>query len=284
MAAFLLVVFSTVTAIILVAWFGSGSGQVTPAAMPEPGQKTHTNSIGMEFVLIPAGSFTMRADENFRPAGPRETPRHKVTISKPFYFGKYEVTQEQWLAVMGGTPSRFGSGPHNPVEFVSWGDVQEFIWLLNRKEGHTRYRLPTEAEWEYAARAGTDTLYFFMKDPETWDEAAWDEAAARLVEYAWFRENSGGKTHPVGEKKPNPWGLYDVYGNVWELVQDWYTETFPADRERTDPRGPSSGLLRVGRGGSLSNLAEFCRSGYRLSGRPDDGRNSHGFRLVLSPK
>jgi formylglycine-generating enzyme required for sulfatase activity len=122
--------------------------------------KTFTNSIGMEFVLISAGLFVMGADKNFEDADDDETPRHQVRISKPFYLGKYEVTQEQWSTVMENNPSQF-KGRNNPVEQVSWNDAQEFIKHLNRKEGHKRYRLPTEAEWEYAARAGTTTTYSF---------------------------------------------------------------------------------------------------------------------------
>ena len=165
------------------------------------------NSIGMEFVLIPSGSFVMGRDPLFEEDRDDELPQHKVNISKPFYLGKYQVTQAQWVAVMEDNPSGF-KGPANPVEQVSWNDAQEFIKRLNVKEGHNRYRLPTEAEWEYAARAGADTVYFFGNDENI------------LPVYAWFIDNSRKTPHPVGKKRPNAWGLYDVHGNVWEWVQD----------------------------------------------------------------
>jgi formylglycine-generating enzyme required for sulfatase activity len=165
-------------------------------------EKTYTNSIGMEFVLIPSGSFMMGADKNFEDASDDETPRHRVTISQPFYLGKYEVTQGEWAEVMGSNLSRF-KGRSNPVENVSWDDAIEFIRRLNQKEGHCRYRLPAEAEWEYAARAGSASTYSFGDD------------AGQLGRYAWYGGNSGDSTHPVGQKEPNAWGLYDIHGNVW---------------------------------------------------------------------
>jgi len=213
--------------------------------------KTFTNSIGMEFVLIPAGSFMMGADKNFEEAADHETPRHKVTISKSFYLGKYEVTQEQWVAVMGSNPSNF-KGRTNPVEEVSWHDVQEFIHRLNQKENTNVYRLPTEAEWEYACRAGTTTTYSFGDD------------ADQLGQYAWYIDNSGDKTHPVGQKQPNAWGLYDMHGNVWEWVQDWYGKTYYSQSPAKDPQGPSSGESRLLRGGSWNFDASNARCANRV--------------------
>jgi formylglycine-generating enzyme required for sulfatase activity len=251
--------------IVLLAVFGA-TGNAHAA------EKTYTNSIGMEFVLIPAGSFSMGADKNFDPAGDDdETPQHRVTISKPFYLGKYEVTQGQWTAVMGSNPSEF-KGRSNPVEQVSWDDVQVFIQRLNRQEGHNRYRLPTEAEWEYAARAGTSSAYSF------------GDGADSLGRYAWYGNNSGVETHPVGQKQPNAWGLYDMHGNVWEWVQDWYGERYYSNASGTDPKGPSSGSIRVLRGGSWFDDAEYCRSAFRGSFTPDDRGNDIGFRLALSPE
>ncbi|MDR1920313.1 MAG: formylglycine-generating enzyme family protein [Candidatus Adiutrix sp.] len=231
-----------------------------------------TNSIGMEFVLIPAGSFTMGADKNFEKADDDETPAHRVTISKPFYLGKYEVTQSQWAAVMGDNPSRF-KGQSNPVERVSWDDVQVFIKKLNQKEGGNKYRLPTEAEWEYAARAGTTSAYSFGDD------------AGELGRYAWYRDNSGDTTHPVGQKEPNGWGLYDMHGNVWEWVRDWHDKNYYAASPATDPRGPSSGSFRVNRGGAWFNYtyAGHCRSAYRYRSSPDSRHDGLGFRLTFSP-
>ena len=234
-------------------------------------EKTHTNSIGMEFVLVPAGSFMMGADRNFEEASDDETPKHKVTISKPFYLGKYEVTQAQWAAIMGGNPSNV-KGRSNPVEQVSWDDVQVFIKRLNAKEGGNRYRLPTEAEWEYAARAGTDSTFSFGDD------------TASLGQYAWYEGNSGEKPHPVGQKKPNAWGLYDMHGNVWEWVQDWYGENYYRKSPGTDPKGPSSGSYRVGRGGSWVDSSGFCRSAQRICLIPGGRRFDRGFRLALSPE
>ena len=240
-------------------------------------EETFTNSIGMTFVRIPAGSFVMGD------AFASDAPPHLVSISTPFYLGIHEVTQEQWHAVMGGNPAFF-KGRQHPVEQVSWEDAQAFIQALNKKEGHTHYRLPTEAEWEYAARAGTTTAYPFGNEEHL------------LGEYAWYWNNSGETTHPVGQKKPNPWGLYDMHGNVLEWVQDWYGNYPPAstaDSEASpssmaepkgppasviDPKGPPTGAAHVLRGGSWLALARYCRSATRASG--DRGEDFLGFRVV----
>jgi formylglycine-generating enzyme required for sulfatase activity len=167
---------------------------------------------------------------------------------------------------MGNNPSQFRGDPNRPVENVSWEDVQEFLRRLNAKEGGTQYRLPTEAEWEYAARAGSTTAYSFGDNSD------------RLGEYAWYAENSGGTTHPVGQRKPNAWGLYDMHGNVWEWVQDWYGN-YPAEAA-TDPQGPASGSERVGRGGDWHGGAGHCRAAYRLRGSPGNRGGILGFRLL----
>jgi formylglycine-generating enzyme required for sulfatase activity len=276
------VVFSLIfSAIFALPLAGAWIFPATASGRPQ----THTNSIGMELVLIPAGSFELDLDivNNFKEV----LYRPKMIISKPFYLGKYEVTQEQWVAVMGsGTnPSNF-PGRTNPVEQVSWEDVQVFIKLLNQKEGHNRYRLPTEAEWEYAARGGQDVkrTYFFMDNPKTWDEKTWDEAASALDAYAWFDKNSGNTTHPVGQKKPNPYGLYDIYGNVWEWVQDRYAQDLPTAKEVRDYRGPAKGSDRVERGGSWIDPVVNCRSSARLHDALGFRYNFIGFRLALSPE
>ncbi len=215
--------------------------------------KTHKNSIGMEFVLIPAGTTGEGASRSGFECGSEEV--RKVTISNSFYIGKFEVTQGQWTAIIGNNPSHFKDcGDDCPVENVSWDDAQEFIRKLNQKESGSKYRLPTEAEWEYAARAGSTTEYCFGDDE------------GRLGQYAWYDGNSEKKTHPVGKLLPNAWGLYDMHGNVWEWCQDWYSE----------------GSNRVLRGGSWGGSARNCRSAGRGSGTPDYRDDYGGFRLVHS--
>lgn len=233
----------------------------------EAEEKTFQNSIGMEFVLIPAGAFVMGTDRIFLPGDLNESPPRRVRLGEPFYIGKYEVTQAQWRAVMGSNPSRF-KGEDHPVESVSWREVQRFILELNRREGGHKYRLPTEAEWEYAARAGTKTSYFFGND------------AKQLGQYAWYSHNAKNSTHPVGYKAPNPWGLYDIYGNVWEWVWDWYDQNYYMIGDPLDPRGPNSGYYRVNRGGSWYSQPFKLRSAKRGIYTPDNHVDIIGFRLV----
>ena len=220
-----------------------------------------SNSLGQKFVLIQPGSFEMGSNSGYSD----EKPVHRVTISKPFYLQSTEVTQGQWRAVMGSNPSNF-KGDDLPVEQVSWNDAQEFIRKLNAKEGSDKYRLPTEAEWEYAARAGSQSKYCFGDD------------AGRLGDYAWYDSNSGNKTHAVGQKKPNGWGLYDMHGNVWEWVQDWKASY--SSGSSTDPSGPSSGSVRVFRGGGWNDPARYCRSASRGWGDPGFRSIYLGFRLA----
>jgi len=250
---------------------GTKAGTEVDSSGCEELQKEITNSIGMEMVLIPAGVFDMGSPPSEEGRDSDEGPVHRVKISEPFYIGKYEVTQEQWEEVMGSNPSDFDDcGGDCPVEDVSWYDVQEFINKLNQMEVTDKYHLPTEAEWEYAARAGTQTAYSFGDD------------ASKLGEYAWYDDNSNGKTHPVGQKKPNPWGLYDVHGNVWEWVQDRYHKNY--DGAPTDGSAwESGGSLRVGRGGGSYHFARYCRSANRNYGfAPDYGDGGLGFRLIRS--
>jgi formylglycine-generating enzyme required for sulfatase activity len=236
----------------------------TSLAQTKP-KATLINSIGMEFVFIPAGTFKMGAEGQERD----ERPVHQVTITQPFYLGKYEVTQQQWKMIMGNQPSFFSGDPNLPVESVWWTDVQTFIKKLNEKEGHTLYRLPTEAEWEYAARAGSTTAYSFGDD------------AKQLSHYAWYKENADDRTHPVGQLKPNAWGLYDMHGNVWEWVQDWYG--YYSSEPVQDPQGPALGTHRMRRGCGWNNLAKVCRVSNRYSvvGFRDD---FIGFRLLRAVK
>ena len=244
------------TLVLLIGSVGFAQAQSAPS-------KTYVNSLGIEFVLIPAGTFMMGSTSG----DPDEKPIHQVTLSNAFYLGKTEVTQAQWQAIMGTNPSLFKGDPKRPVEQVWWDDVQAFIKKLNEKEGGSAYRLPTEAEWEYAARAGSTTAFSYGDDPTT------------LGQYAWYKENSAEQTHPVAQLKPNPWGLYDMHGNVWEWVQDWYGRYDTASV--TSPTGPSSGTHRSRRGGGWNNLSKYCRSAnrYSVTGYRDDFL---GFRLVRS--
>lgn len=250
----------------------------TPIPKSTVSGKQIKNSIGMELVLIPSGSFMMGAPDNEKDSAQDERPQHQVTISKDFYLGKYEVTQAQWKAIMGDNPSYFNNcGDDCPVENVSWDDVQVFIRKLNSKsEG--KYRLPTEAEWEYACRAGTTS-----------------ELAGNLDAMAWYYNNSGdqrlsgewdaaklksnnNRTHRVGTKQPNNWGLYDMHGNVWEWCQDWFGE-YPNEAV-TDSTGGISGSHRIFRGGSMGFPADYQRSAKRAYESPQNHNLNIGFRLL----
>ena len=224
--------------------------------------------IDMEFVKIPTGDFMMGCAPADTDCDSNEKPQHKITITKAFEIGKHEVTQAQWQAVMGTNPSKF-KGPNLPVENISWRLTQEFMQKMNdRKDGY-KYRLPTEAEWEFAARAGT-------------------HAAAPLGTVAWYEENSGGTTHPIGTKQPNAWGLFDMQGNVWEWVQDWFGKTYYASSPTADPEGPPTGVFRVARGGSWSDVAEFTRLSMRSIAEPGYALGTSdveiGFRCVRQPE
>jgi len=228
--------------------------------------------VKLEMVLIPAGEFLMGSPDSDKDAFPGEKAQHRVRITKPFYLGKYLVTQEQWETVVGSNPSSF-KGQKNPVERLSWDDCQEFLEKLNAKAGKQggTFVLPSEAQWEYACRAGSTTKYCFGDDE------------ARLGDYAWYGKNSGDTTHPVGEKKPNGWGLYDMHGNVWEWCQDWYEDRYYAKSPTDDPTGPTSGLSRVIRGGGWNNPAEICRSAIRSGGVPGFAQWNAGFRVCRVP-
>ncbi|MBW2251168.1 MAG: formylglycine-generating enzyme family protein, partial [Deltaproteobacteria bacterium] len=191
--------------------------------------RTEINSIGMELVLILSGSFRMGGDKKLEQAEDHETPRHLVKISKAFFMGKYEATQAQWSEMMNNNPSEF-KDDIRPVERVSWNDVQAFIQKLNTKEETNKYRLPTEAEWEYASRASLESSYGF------------DSNTNILSQYAWYRNNSADETHPVGQLKPNAWGLHDMHGNVHEWCQDWFDRKYYSQSPSNAPLGPSSGL------------------------------------------
>jgi formylglycine-generating enzyme required for sulfatase activity len=224
----------------------------------------------MKRVLIPSGKFMMGSPKDEKDREDSEGPQREVTISKPFYMGVYAVTQEQYEQVMGKNPSNF-KGAENPVENVSWNDAAEFCKKLSQKTG-TSVRLPTEAEWEYACRAGSKTRFSYGDDNDY----------ANLGDYAWYGQNSDNKTHPVGQKKPNAFGLYDMHGNVWEWCSDWYGAY--EDKAQTDPTGPASGSARVLRGGGWIYDPQVCRSAYRARGDPDNRGSVFGFRVVLDLK
>lgn len=232
--------------------------------------KPIANSIGMELKLLPAATWVMGSESGL--ARDDENPAHKITLTKPFYIGVHEVTQEQYENVMGKNPSHF-KGPNHPVESLRWESAVTFCEKLSELPGEKAagrtYRLPTEAEWEYACRAGTTTEYSFGDDE------------SQLGEYAWSRGNGNQATHPVGQKKPNPWGLYDMHGNVWERCHDWYAAYHPD--HMIDPNGPSSGSHRVRRGGSWELTARHCRSSYRGRSLPKDRYYELGFRVVAIP-
>ncbi len=234
---------------------------------------------GAEMARIPGGWFEMGS------AAERELdePLHRVYVG-PFYIDKYEVTQAEYERVTGTNPSRW-KGANNPVEQIRWANAAEYCNARSRLEGlqpaydpqtwecdfHADgYRLPTEAEWEYAARAGSTTEYFFGDGP------------VRLKDYAWFKENCTRRPRPVGSREPNPWGLYDVYGNVWEWCNDFYAEDYYQQSPQRDPRGPAEGENRVVRGGCWNSRPDECRSAYRNYEDPGYtdtcfGKDIHGF-------
>ncbi len=224
------------------------------------------SAVNMEFVLVKGGCYQM--GDSFGDGYADERPVHEVCVND-FFMGKYDVTQGQWKELMGDNPSEFNlCGDNCPVENISWNDTQGFIEKLKQRIGKN-YRLPTEAEWEYAARSGGKK--------ERW---AGTNSESELGEYAWFDANSGDKTHPVGKKKPNGLGLYDMSGNVWEWCQDLYHENYYKNSPKNNPSGPDSGTNRVLRGGSWFNGAGYTRTEKRLSIIPDYRDSNDGFRLV----
>ena len=249
-----------------------------PAA-PESPLPVITTPSGVRMVAVPGGSFEMGS------AASREKDEapHKVYVS-PFYMDQYEVTQQHFAKVMGRNPSRWKE-PTNPVEQIRWKQAAEYCNARSRLEGldapydpktwrcnfeSSGCRLPTEAEWEYACRAGTPTSYFFGDGP------------GALAEYAWFKDNATRGPHPVGRKRPNPWGLYDMYGNVWEWCNDFYAEDYYRSSPGKDPRGPQASQTRVLRGGCWNSRAALLRSAYRNDEDPGYtdacfGRDVSGF-------
>ena len=227
----------------------------------------------VEFLWIEPGTFNMGSPLYEEGRDDDEGPVHEVTISQGFYLGKYEMTQQQWYAVMGVRPwegeDNVQSGDRNPGVYISWEDVQEFIGKLNGYEGETVYRLPTEAEWEYACRAGTDTRWSFGDDEN------------KLGKYQWHTMNGEEFAHSVGTKLPNSWGLYDMHGNVYEWCQDWHGDY--SSSAQTDPIGPSTGSVRVLRGGLYPHYVQPARSANRHSDLPGFRHYYVGFRLLRTP-
>ncbi len=258
-----------VTLLLVVACGGCRQAALQPsnvmAMLPKDMTLDLGNGVTMKFVLIPAGKFMRGSPKTEASRADIET-QHEVTISKPFFMGEMEVTQTQYEAVMGTNPSEF-KGEANPVERVTWNDAMEFCEKLSKRT-HKIIRLPTDAEWEYACRAGSNTQFCF------------GDAEEDLGDYAWYHANSGHTTHPVGQKKPNAWGLYDMHGNVCEWCADWF-DFYPKGAV-TDPQGPASGKYRVVRGSSWFNYANSCRSASTNGCPPTQSFSGYGFRVVVS--
>ena len=249
------------------------------AAPKEP--KASVSASGVAMVLLPGGVFSM-GDEN----GEVDEVPHEVTVS-PFYIDQCEVSQAEYVQVMGDNTSKF-KGKGNPVEQIRWSDAVRYCNERSRLEGlepaydlkkwtcrfeANGYRLPTEAEWEYAARAGTASAFSF------------GASDAKLKQHGWSKDNSGGKPRPVKQRRPNPWGLYDMHGNVWEWCNDFYQVDYYLESPKKDPRGPESGEKKVLRGGCWSSSPDACRSAYRYNESPAYtdacfGYDIYGFRCV----
>jgi formylglycine-generating enzyme required for sulfatase activity len=229
--------------------------------------RVRDNGTGIEMLLVPPGTFQMGCIMGSNQYGcySWEQPVHQVTLTNAFYLGRYEVTQSQWVARMGSNPSSFqgqSDSPNRPVEQVSWNTIQGYL-------NATGFRLPTEAEWEYACRAGTQTPFY---------NGSTDDSTVGAL--AWYALNSGSHTHAIGGKRANAFGFHDMLGNVWEWVSDWYGG-YPADAQ-TNPAGPASAPTRVVRGGSWSN-SDDVRSSYRFNGSPTNSFYNFGFRVARNP-
>jgi formylglycine-generating enzyme required for sulfatase activity len=243
-----------------------------------------TNSLGMQLRLIPGGEFLMGSAESDERTLEREVPQHRVHISKPLYVGVFPVTQEEYEEVCGSNPSGFPGEERRPVESISWFDAVAFCNALSAREGldvcydvegdhvsfgpGSGYRLPTEAEWEYACRSGTTT------------QRHCGDAQDVLAGSAWYWDNSAGRPHPVGQKNPNEWGLFDMLGNIWEWCWDWADWNYYRESPVDDPLGPSIGSNRIYRGGGWLSFAWYCRSASRGQGVPSQRYNFLGFRVV----
>ena len=272
-----------VVAVLLISMLFHGCKRKAPESdskAPSPSATESKTDSGAEMVLLPGGRFLM-GDEN-----EIDAPPHEVVLS-PFYIDRNLVTQAEYESVMGENPSRWKAGD-NPVEQVRWSDAVRYCNKRSAGEGlqpcydletwrcnfqANGYRLPTEAEWEYACRAGTKTAYYF------------GDNESKLSDHAWFEDNAGGKPRPVGGKPANPWGLYDMHGNVWQWCNDFYQVDYYQQSPEKDPRGPKAGETKVVRGGAWKFSADSCRSGYRYNENPGYadvcfGYDIYGFRCV----
>jgi formylglycine-generating enzyme required for sulfatase activity len=255
------------------------------ATLPKPPEKQIVNSIGMKLTRIPAGTFLMGSPDDEAERQASEGPRHEVAISRAFYLGVYPVLQREYMTVMRRNPSNFGGNPENPVEQVSWEEAMAFCEALSalpkEKAAGRVYRLPTEAEWEYACRAGRTTPFHF-------GASASSKQANFNGNYPYGGAAAGPylqKTTKVGSYPANAWGLHDMHGNVWEWCADWYDENYYRNSPKTDPQGPQSGGARVRRGGSWSDDGRNCRAADRSSYAPGYRYSYFGFRVacVLVP-
>ena len=219
--------------------------------------RVRDNGTNIEMLLVPRGTFTMGCSPGDADCLGDENPAHQVTVTDAFYMGRTEVTQDQWTATMGSNPSGFGGQPNNPVDQVSWNMIQGF-------NSATGLRLPTEAEWEFACRAGTTTARY-----------------GSVNDIAWYNGNAGGTTHAVAGKLPNALGLYDTLGNVWEWCQDWYGPY--ASGSETNPTGPGKGSDRLLRGGCWYGDSNHCRGSQRFTFTPSSAFDNFGFRAVRNP-
>jgi uncharacterized protein (TIGR02996 family) len=228
-----------------------------------------TSNVALQMVLVPPGFFRMGSPPREKGRDTTEGPMHRVRLTRPFWIGVYPVTQQQWQAVMGHNPARF-RGAERPVENVSWQDSIDCCVKLGRRTGH-RFRLPTEAEWEYCCRAGTTTPYHSGEGLGALERVGWCNYQAQ-----WYTAT---ETKPVGRFIPNAFGLHDTHGNVWEWCSDWFGPYLPDDA--TDPTGPASGTGRVVRGGSWYFAPRICRSAYRFYYSADLRTDSHGCRVIM---